>query len=107
MGKFAPGREVVAKNAKVSFRPLEVACAFHSPVVAKSKALYQEVLEPIPFRTLAIPVWSNTTTKPYPVEAAAIKERLTDHLVKPVFFVDELNNMYEAGARIFIEVGPG
>lgn len=95
------------KTAKVSFRPLEVACAFHSPVVAKSKDLYQEVLSTVPFNDLQIPVWSNTTAKPYPIEASAIKTRLTDHLVKPVLFVDELNDMYEAGARIFIEVGPG
>lgn len=95
------------KTAKVSFRPLEVACAFHSPIVAKSKDLYQEVLSTVPFNDLQIPVWSNTTAKPYPLEASAIKTRLTDHLVKPVLFVDELNDMYEAGARIFIEVGPG
>ncbi|PEC35741.1 hypothetical protein CON60_31325, partial [Bacillus toyonensis] len=31
----------VLKTAKISFRQLEVACAFHSPLVAKSKALYQ------------------------------------------------------------------
>ncbi|RLJ72817.1 polyketide-type polyunsaturated fatty acid synthase PfaA [Pedobacter alluvionis] len=97
----------VLKEAKISFRPLEVACAFHSPLVAKSKALYQEVLSGINFSDLKIPVWSNTTAKEYPVKAAAVKERLTDHLIKPVLFVDELRDMYAAGARVFVEVGPG
>jgi len=97
----------VLKQAKVSFRPLEVACAFHSPLVAKSKVLYQEVLSQVTFNNLQIPVWSNTTAKAYPTEAAAIKERLTDHLIQPVLFVDELKDMYAEGARIFIEVGPG
>lgn len=95
------------KEAKVSFRQLEVACAFHSPIVAKSKDLYQEVLSKVPFQNIEIPVWSNTTAKAYPTTASAIKERLTEHLVQPVLFVDQLNNMYDAGARIFIEVGPG
>ena len=97
----------VLKEAKVSFRPLEVACAFHSPLVAKSKVLYQEVLSKVTFSDLQIPVWSNTTAKAYPTKASAIKERLTDHLIKPVLFVDELRDMYAEGARIFIEVGPG
>ncbi|MCX2586259.1 type I polyketide synthase [Pedobacter sp. MR22-3] len=95
------------KAAKVSYRQLEVACAFHSPVVAKSKELYRDVLTKVSFNNIELPVWSNTTANEYPTNAAAIKERLTEHLVQPVLFVDQLNNMYQAGARIFIEVGPG
>ena len=95
------------KDAKVSFRQLEVACAFHSPVVGESKALYKEILSAVSFQNIKIPVWSNTTAKEYPNNAEAIKERLTEHLVQPVLFVDQLTNMYDAGARVFIEVGPG
>ncbi|WP_443945528.1 SDR family NAD(P)-dependent oxidoreductase [Pedobacter sp. AW1-32] len=95
------------KEAKISFRPLEVACAFHSPVVGKSKAIYSDILSEVNFNELRLPVWSNTTAEPYPASAELIKERLTDHLVQPVRFVEELSNMYAAGARIFIEVGPG
>jgi len=95
------------KTAKISFRQLEVACAFHSPLVVKSKGLYQQVLESVTFNALSLPVWSNTTAQEYPVQADQIKERLTDHLIKPVKFVDQVQEMYAAGARIFIEVGPG
>jgi acyl transferase domain-containing protein/NAD(P)H-dependent flavin oxidoreductase YrpB (nitropropane dioxygenase family)/NAD(P)-dependent dehydrogenase (short-subunit alcohol dehydrogenase family) len=97
----------VLKTAKISFRKLEVACAFHSPLVAKSKDLYKQVLSNIEFNDLSLPVWSNTTAAEYPEQAGDIKERLTDHLIKPVKFVDEVQQMYAAGARIFIEVGPG
>ena len=97
----------VLKAAKISFRQLEVACAFHSPLVVKSKELYQQVLEGVTFNDLSLPVWSNTTAQEYPVQAGQIKERLTDHLIKPVKFVDQVQEMYAAGARIFIEVGPG
>lgn len=95
------------KVAKVSFRPLEVACAFHSPLLAKAEGLYKEVLDEVDFKTLELPVWSNTTTEVYPADAASVKKRLTEHLVKPVRFVEQVQQMYEHGARIFIEVGPG
>ena len=95
------------KAAKISFRKLEVACAFHSPLVEKSKELYKEVLSGVDFNNLSLPVWSNTTAAEYPENATEIKERLTDHLIKPVKFVDEVQQMYASGARIFIEVGPG
>ncbi len=97
----------VLKTAKISFRPLEVACAFHSPLVAKSKALYKDVLNDVEFTDLRLPVWSNTTAGLYPAEAEAVKERLTEHLVQPVKFVEQVKEMYKDGARIFIEVGPG
>lgn len=99
--------EETLKTSKISFKRLEVACAFHSPLVAKSKTLYKQVLDKIEFANLSLPVWSNTTAEVYPTNAEAVKERLTDHLVKPVKFIEQVQQMYADGARIFIEVGPG
>ncbi|SDG65781.1 polyketide-type polyunsaturated fatty acid synthase PfaA [Dyadobacter soli] len=92
---------------KISFRQLEVACAFHSPLLAGSKELYTNALKDVQFSEPALTVWSNTTAAPYPASPEAIKERLADHLVRPVRFSEEVAQMYEDGARIFIEVGPG
>lgn len=97
----------VLKQERISAKKLEVACAFHSPLLAKSKDLYETVLKDIPFQEMQIPVWSNTTAETYPAAPSEIKERLTDHLVKPVRYVEEIQAMYNDGARIFIEVGPG
>lgn len=91
----------------VACKEINVACAFHSPLLVKSKELYAAVLKNIAFKKPKIQVWSNTTSQPYPSKAADIKERLTEHLVKPVLFSQQLENMYEAGARIFVETGPG
>jgi acyl transferase domain-containing protein/NAD(P)H-dependent flavin oxidoreductase YrpB (nitropropane dioxygenase family)/NAD(P)-dependent dehydrogenase (short-subunit alcohol dehydrogenase family)/acyl carrier protein len=101
--------ELTAKltELKISFRQLEVACAFHSPLLAGSKDLYAEVLKVVTFNEPALTVWSNTTAAPYPVSPEAIKERLADHLVRPVRFSEEVAQMYEDGARVFVEVGPG
>lgn len=97
----------VLKQEGISAKKLEVACAFHSPLLAKSKGLYADVLKDVPFQEMQIPVWSNTTADVYPASPSDIKERLTDHLVQPVRFVEEMQAMYNDGARIFIEVGPG
>ncbi|HEV3439877.1 MAG TPA: KR domain-containing protein, partial [Gemmata sp.] len=47
-----------------------------------------------------------TTASPHASDPAAIAQQLAEHLVSPVRFADEVVAMYEAGARIFIEVGP-
>ncbi|MBV8325012.1 type I polyketide synthase [Chryseobacterium sp.] len=97
----------ILKQEGISAKKLEVACAFHSPLLAKSKGLYETVLQDVSFEEMQIPVWSNTTAEVYPAKASEIKERLTDHLVQPVRYVEEIQAMYNDGARIFIEVGPG
>lgn len=93
--------------ANISFQQLEVACAFHSPLLSGAKDLYARALKEAAFNTPAIPVWSNTTAAVYPAAPNAIKERLAAHLVQPVRFTEEIEQMYAHGARVFIEVGPG
>lgn len=95
------------KDKGISVKKLNVACAFHSPLLRKSKEIYAETLEKVKFGKAIIPVWSNTTAERYPLEEAGIKERLCEHLVNPVYFSKQLEKMYEDGARIFIEAGPG
>jgi len=85
---------------------LAVACAFHSPLVATASQQLKEFLDEVPIRSPEIPVYSNTTAEVYPHQPEAIAEQLVEHLTKPVRFVEEIGALYEAGARIFIEVGP-
>lgn len=91
----------------IACKEINVACAFHSPLLAKSKELYASVLKSITFKKPKIQVWSNTTAEIYPTKANEIKERLSEHLIKPVLFSKQLENMYNAGARVFVETGPG
>lgn len=94
-------------NKNIAYKELNVACAFHSPLLHKSRELYADVLQKVDFKTLNIPVWSNTTAEYYPTGKQEIKNRLSEHLIKPVLFTRQVENMYNEGARIFIEVGPG
>jgi acyl transferase domain-containing protein len=84
-----------------------VAAAFHSPVVGGAAANFARVLAGVELGEPQLAVWSNTTAAPYPTEPDAIKARLAEHLVNPVRWTEEVCAMYDAGARIFIEAGPG
>lgn len=87
-------------------RMIPVACAFHSPLVAPAQARLAEFISKIEVSQPKIPVFSNTTTKPYPQKPEEIANLLVEHLAEPVEFVREIEAMYEAGARVFVEVGP-
>jgi acyl transferase domain-containing protein/NAD(P)H-dependent flavin oxidoreductase YrpB (nitropropane dioxygenase family)/NAD(P)-dependent dehydrogenase (short-subunit alcohol dehydrogenase family) len=91
---------------KISARPIPVACAFHSPLVAPAQQRLANELSRITFTTPTVQVFSNTMAVPYPSESQAIGALLAEHLVHPIRFVDEIEAMYTAGARLFVEVGP-
>ncbi|MFO0759249.1 MAG: SDR family NAD(P)-dependent oxidoreductase [Byssovorax sp.] len=91
----------------LSARSIPVACAFHSPLVARAPALFAEHLARIDVRSPHVPVYSNATAATYPADARAIRNMLADHLGLSVRFTEEIEAMYAAGARTFVEVGPG
>jgi malonyl CoA-acyl carrier protein transacylase len=86
---------------------LPVSAAFHSPAMAGASTQLATELAKIEFKEPQIPVFSNTTALPYPNTDNEARELLARHLTEPVKFVDEINHLHEAGARLFIEVGPG
>jgi NADP-dependent 3-hydroxy acid dehydrogenase YdfG len=90
-----------------SVRQIPVACAFHSPVVSGAGALFADVLATRDVRRPALPVFANRTAAPYPDDPAAIRAELVAQLVSPVRFADQVEAMYAAGARVFVEAGPG
>jgi len=98
---------VECKNRRIRATRLDVACAFHSPLLEGADRAFAGSLEHVDLQEPRLAVWSNTTAKPYPTDEAAIKERLCEHLVRPVRFTDELHAMYDDGVRVFIEAGPG
>lgn len=94
------------KSRNIQARPLQVACAFHTPIVAPAKRLLAEALTTVELNAPRRPVFSNATAAPYPNEPSEIASFLAESLVSPVRFSDEIQQMYAAGARIFVEVGP-
>ena len=90
----------------IQVRPIPVACAFHSPIVAGARDKLAAVLSRLTFGAPQLEVFSNSTASPYPAKPEAIGALLAEHLVKPVRFASQVEAMYRAGARIFVEAGP-
>lgn len=90
----------------VQARRLPVACAFHSPLVAAACERLAKVLSTTQFQAPRLQVFSNTLGASYSGDPNCIKSLLTEHLIKPVRFVEEIETIYRQGARIFVEVGP-
>jgi acyl transferase domain-containing protein/NAD(P)-dependent dehydrogenase (short-subunit alcohol dehydrogenase family) len=85
---------------------LPVSAAFHSPLVEHAQKPFSQALENINILASDIPVFSNTTGSSYPGDPEKAKQLLGDHLLSPVNFVSEINNLFNMGVRTFVEVGP-
>lgn len=96
-----------AKQQKLKSRRLPVACGFHSPLVEAAAAPLAEELRGASWHPPAAPVYSNVTAAPYSDNVGAIQEQLSGHLRSSVRFQEQIQAMYDAGVRTFIEVGPG
>ncbi|MDX3540140.1 beta-ketoacyl synthase N-terminal-like domain-containing protein, partial [Streptomyces sp. MB09-01] len=95
------------REAGLPAEPLPVACAFHSEVVSEASQDLAAALAETPMTAPATPVWSNTTGRPYPPSVEEIRNLLARQVAEPVRFVDEVEAMYAAGVRTFVEAGPG
>ena len=96
------------EQAGTRVKLLPVACAFHSPVIGVAGELLAERLASVAASPPAFPVWSNVTASPYPADdPSAIADLLAQQVTTGVRFVDQVESMYAAGARVFVEAGPG
>ncbi|WP_338674122.1 SDR family NAD(P)-dependent oxidoreductase [Streptomyces sp. SCSIO 30461] len=86
---------------------LPVACAFHSPLVAGAADSFARALAEHGLREPEFAVWSNRTARPYEDGPDAVRAELAAQIGAPVRFAAQIEAMYEAGARIFVEAGPG
>ncbi|MFE0516048.1 SDR family NAD(P)-dependent oxidoreductase, partial [Streptomyces sp. NPDC058964] len=95
------------REAGYGAQRIPVACAFHSPVVAGACERFAEVLRDKTVRPPEFPVWSNRTAVPYASDPDAVRAELAAQIGAPVAFDAQIEAMYAAGARIFVEAGPG
>ena len=94
-------------DAGFAVRPLPVACAFHSPLVAGAVSRFAEILTAYAVRGPEFPVWANLTGTRYAGDPAQVRANLAEQIAAPVRFAEQIEAMYDAGARIFVECGPG
>ncbi len=92
------------RAAGLGVKRLTVACAFHSPLVAAAGETFGRALGAIGVVRPTIPVYGNRTAAPYPDD---VRGELAAQIGSPVRFVEQIEAMYAAGARVFVEAGPG
>lgn len=94
------------KQQKNRCKKLAVSSAFHSRFVSDAAKPFAQALAEVTFKNTDIQVFANTTAQAYPDDEKACRELLANQLAKPVRFVEQIENLHQAGVRTFIEVGP-
>ena len=84
-------------------RKLNVAGAFHSPLMAPAAEALKRALDGTPIREPAFPVLSNGSTRPF----QDIRSELAENLLKPVRWREILFELQALGVTDFVECGPG
>ena len=91
------------KGAGLRTIRLRVQGAFHSPAMEPAVPAFRAALDVIRFAPPRVPVVSSITARPFD----DIRRRLGEALVRPVRWRQALIALYDAGARRFVETGPG
>ncbi|TPR39646.1 ACP S-malonyltransferase [Apilactobacillus micheneri] len=96
--------ELKEKGAKRVI-PLKVAVASHTPLMQPASDQLAKRLESVEFDEPEFDVISNTTVKPFNTDT--IKETLTNQLINPTHFMQDVASIEDKNIDAFIEIGPG
>ena len=117
-GETAPVKAAMAAFEEQGFQCMLLATshAFHSRIVAPANEPLRRFLEGLEIRWPTIPITANVDGEFYPMNPsdsedleaskAAILSKLALQMASSVEWTSQIQTMYEAGARAFIEVGP-
>ncbi len=111
-GETAPVRAAMAAFEAKGFNCVELATshAFHSKIVAPANEPLRRFLEGLDIRWPSVPITANVDGAFYPTEGtdskAAILEKLAPQMASSVEWTKQVEAMYAAGGRVFVEVGP-
>ena len=86
---------------------LNVAGAFHSPLMASARIKLADVLESVEFKSPEIPVLANVTGKIHTDNPADIKNAMLGQVTESVRWCDCILSAKASGVEKFIEFGPG
>jgi acyl transferase domain-containing protein/NAD(P)-dependent dehydrogenase (short-subunit alcohol dehydrogenase family)/acyl carrier protein len=99
----------VLQAAGYEVTPLPVSHAFHTSIVAPASEPLRQELARLRMESPRLPIVANVNGEFYPTGPRVVPQMLdllAKQVASPVQFVKGLRTLYEAGARIFVEVGP-
>ena len=99
--------EPALKGAGLSVQPLNVAAAFHSPLVSGAVTAFTDDVRAATMQAPRLPVIANTTAAAYGSDPVQLKSQLAAQLGEPVRFRESVEALYAQGCRVFVEVGAG
>ncbi|RJV00485.1 MAG: acyltransferase domain-containing protein [Candidatus Poseidoniales archaeon] len=112
-GETEPVKQAMSRFEAEGFQCVALATshAFHSRIVAPANEPLRRFLEGLDIRWPKIPITSNVDGGWYPMDdggdsKAAILSKLAPQMASSVEWTSQINSMYDAGARLFLEVGP-
>jgi [acyl-carrier-protein] S-malonyltransferase len=85
---------------------LGVSIASHSPLMARATQQFTDVVDRAELRDPQVPVVANVSAEGLRA-AAEIRQELCEQMIRPVRWTDSVRWMADAGAGIFLEIGPG
>lgn len=111
-GETEPVKAAMAMFEEQGFSCVALATshAFHSRIVAPANEPLRRFLEGLEIRWPDVPITANVDGMFYPVEGedskVAILEKLAPQMASSVEWTKQIETMYAAGGRLFVEVGP-
>ncbi len=91
---------------RILCEPLPVSQPYHTPLFAPYASTIRAAYQGIRFQAPCFPVYSTVTGQPFPSAPEQIRELSLRNWTEPVRFIDVVHQLYDAGARIFVESGP-
>jgi acyl transferase domain-containing protein len=88
---------------------LPVSHAFHTSIVAPASEPLRRMLERLRLESPRVPIVANVDGQFYPMGPGVVPQMLdilARQIASPVQFVKGLQTLYDAGARVFVELGP-
>jgi polyketide-type polyunsaturated fatty acid synthase PfaA len=85
---------------------LSVSGAFHTPLVGHAQKPFAKAIDKAKFSAPKVMLYANSTGQLHPSDGKAIKAEFKQHMLQSVRFSEQLQAMYDAGARVFVEFGP-
>jgi [acyl-carrier-protein] S-malonyltransferase len=98
--------EALAKDRKVRAIRLNVAGAFHSPLMEPAREAIDERIDAIAFSVPRFPVAENVVGA-LVSDPGQLRSLLKRHVVSPVRWESSVRALADAGATSFLEAGPG
>jgi [acyl-carrier-protein] S-malonyltransferase len=95
--------ELARNDAGARAMKLDVAGAFHSPLMEPAAERLRAALAATPIAAPDFPVWSNGSAAPF----TDIRRELAENLLKPVRWRETLLALRAHGVERFVELGPG